>query len=68
MTHVIFVWVDGLIAIHVTSILQKVFEICIVNNGESMMILGPKGKEMVFGLWGLCVCVCAHCEPWWFIF
>jgi len=60
MTHVIFVWVDGLIAIHVTSILQKVFEICIVNNGESMMILGPKGKEMVFGLWGFCVCVCVH--------
>lgn len=60
MTHVIFVWVDGLIAIHVSSILQEVFEICIVNNGESMMILGPKGKKMVFGLWSLCVCVCAH--------
>jgi hypothetical protein len=33
MTHVIFVRVDGLIAIHVSSILQEVFEICIVNNG-----------------------------------
>jgi hypothetical protein len=44
------VCVDGLIAIHVSSILQEVFEICIVNNGESMMILDPKGEKMVFGL------------------
>jgi hypothetical protein len=65
MIHLILVWVDGLIEIHVanfkcmSSILQEVFEKCIVNNGEWRRFLVPKGeKKMVFGLWGSCVCVC----------
>jgi hypothetical protein len=66
MIHLILVWVDGLIEIHVanfkcmSSILQEVFEKCIVNNGEWRRFLVPKG-EKINGFWimkFMCVCVC----------
>jgi len=68
MIHLILVWVDGLIATHVayfkciSSILQEVFERCIVNNGGWGRFFVPKGEKKTLFLdcevcVGVCVCV-----------
>jgi hypothetical protein len=42
-----------------SSILQEVFERCIVNNGEWGQFLVPKGRKIKWFLdYEVCVCVC----------